>query len=269
MLHKIYTNIYYKNRTVTKYFKNLKVFTKKFKSQYGGSNLKIKYDNAEYIFEKNEDDNIYILYSADKKENTCVTVIIDKELKNANISTIDSFDKCISNKDKVGTTLLKITLKMLEKYKNKFNIEVITLSDQSYKKCNGKEIDMMTLSILTTGETWYGHYGFRPIIYKNNNAKLDKIENDKYNENIKIMNKLKIKDINLIKYFEKIKSFTPEQLDYIKNIIKNDQEVLVKDFLKRFLQEFDKTCVYFYKFYRQLYKDIKLHTLKTYFGKFI
>ena len=52
MLHKIYTNIYYKNRTVTKYFKNLKVFTNKFKSQSGGSNLKIKYDNAEYIFEK-------------------------------------------------------------------------------------------------------------------------------------------------------------------------------------------------------------------------
>ena len=58
MLHKIYTNIYYKN---------LKDFTNKFKSQSGGSNLKIKYDNVEYIFEKNEDDNIYILYSADKK----------------------------------------------------------------------------------------------------------------------------------------------------------------------------------------------------------
>jgi hypothetical protein len=42
MLHKIYTNIYYRNRTVTKYFKNLKDFTNKFKSQSGGSNLKIK-----------------------------------------------------------------------------------------------------------------------------------------------------------------------------------------------------------------------------------
>ena len=44
---------------------------------------------------------------------------------------------------------------MLEKYKNKFNINIITLSDQSYKKCNNKEIDMMILSTLTTGETWF------------------------------------------------------------------------------------------------------------------
>ena len=183
MQQQIYTNIYFKNRTIQKYFKTLNDFKNKFFKnnfivQSGGSNLKIKYDNHEYIFEKNEDENIFILYSIDKTQETCVTseikteflftdlnskrqslfgvtVIIDKELFNANISTINNFDKCIFNGDKVGTTLLKLTIKMLEKYKNKFNINIITLSDQSYKKCNNKEIDMMIMSTLTTGETWY------------------------------------------------------------------------------------------------------------------
>ena len=67
MQHQIYTNIYLKNKAIQKYFKTLNDFKNKFIVQSGGSNLKIKYNNHKYVFEKNEDENIFILYSIDKK----------------------------------------------------------------------------------------------------------------------------------------------------------------------------------------------------------
>ena len=137
---------------------------------YGGSKEKIKitYKDFEYQFIKYENDEQYILYSDDKKYN-CVSVIVSKEDHVAEIHGIGNYKNCIQHKSLlektnlgVGTLLLKITLKMLIKYKNKFGINKISLTDNSKKKCNNNNIILSQMLFLLTGNTWYSKYGFKP-----------------------------------------------------------------------------------------------------------
>jgi hypothetical protein len=102
----------------------------------GGNKIIIDYDNYNYIFEESEiDDNHYILYS--KNDEDCVTVIISKEDQVAEIHSIGNYKSCLMaiTNEGVGSTLLKITLKMLKKYKQKLGIKMIILTDNSLIRC--------------------------------------------------------------------------------------------------------------------------------------
>lgn len=88
--------------------------------QKGGYNkLRIEHNNNDYIFEESEiDKNHYILNS--KNNDECVIVIISKEDKIAEIHSIGNYKSCLYNtNENVGSELLKITIKMLKKYKKK------------------------------------------------------------------------------------------------------------------------------------------------------
>jgi len=43
---------------------------------------------------------------------------------------------------------------MLQKYKDKFNIDKIILTDNSIKKCGNKNIILSSMLILLTGNSW-------------------------------------------------------------------------------------------------------------------
>ena len=112
---------------------------------YGGCKriLTIEYKEHKYEFiESKIDDNFFVLYSQDKNEYDCVTVLISTKENSAEIIGISGLEKkCIKSvkndvNEKVGSTLLIITIKMLKKYKNKLNINKIILKDNSVKKCN-------------------------------------------------------------------------------------------------------------------------------------
>ena len=220
-----------------------------FTEQIGGSKkLKVTYDDKEYIFEEAMDKNYYVLYSKDEYE--CVAIIIDIENKIAEIHGIGNYTSCLDDINiNVGSTLLKITLKMIKKYKNKFDITKILLTDNSLKKCHNKNIKLSMMLILLTGETWYGKYGFRPI-----EKKLIK----KYEDNIKIMNTIKLSDIDLIRYLN-MTSINKDIIDKTKLFIEKHSLMLLKDYLSKFIKEYDKTCIYFYNFYEQLFIDLKLY----------
>lgn len=214
----------------------------------GGKKLKVVYNDKKYIFEEAMDKNYYVLYSKDEFE--CVAVIIDIETKTAEIHGIGNYTSCLDDiNTNIGSTLLRITLKMIEKYKDKFNINKILLADNSLKKCNNKNIELSKMMILLTGQTWYGKYGFRPTRL---------FDNEQYENNIKIMNSVKLNDIDLIKYL----SMTTLDKNIIKKskiFLQTHSNMLVKDYLLRFLKEYDKTCLYFYDFYQQLFIDLGLY----------
>ena len=44
-----------------------------------------------------------------------------------------------------------------------------------------------------------------------------------------------------------------------KKFIKEHFSLLVKDYLSKFLKEYDKTCNYFYEFYFRLFNDLGLY----------
>jgi hypothetical protein len=137
---------------------------------------------------------------------------------------------------------------MIIKYKEKLDIKKIILTDNSLKKCNNKDIKLGIMLTLLTGDTWYGKYNFRP---KDNRLKI------KYENNKIIMNKVTLKDIDLLKYL-KMSKLNKTVIENSEKFIKKHQSLLLKDYLIRFLKEFDKTCEYFFDFYEYLFDDLGL-----------
>ena len=230
--------------------------------QNGGGDIIITYNNNEYKYTQINDEDYYILYSKDEFD--CVSVVIDKENKVGEIHGIGNFESClIDTNTNIGSTLLKITIKMLKKYKKELDINKIVLTDNSIKKCGKKDIILAHMLMLLNGNTWYGKYGFRPI--KVNNYEYNKILIKKYNNNQLIINKITIKEANILKYIKMKKN--KEVINYFEIIYYKNENMLLKDFLQKFLKEFDKTCYYFYKFYEELYYDIGLENFyKLFFG---
>jgi len=232
----------------------------------GGEDLIITYKDYEYKYTQIMDEDYYILYSEDDSESDCVSVVIDKERKVGEIHGIGNFKSClIDSNTKVGSTLLKITIKMLKKYKDTFGINKIVLTDNSVKKCkaNKEDIKLSHMLILLTGDTWYGKYGFRPINVKTYDY--DEILNENYNNNKLIMDKITIKEANIMKY---IKMTKDKNVIYaVEKILEKDENMLLKDFLQRFLKEYESTCSHFSVFYDRLYNDLKLEKFyKLFFG---
>jgi hypothetical protein len=134
-----------------------KVPIKRFlKLQYGGgSPLKINYEDNEYIFEHVEiNGEYYAIFT--QNEDECISVVIHRSDKLAEIHGLGNNPSCIksSNTTSVGSTLLKITLKMLRKYKDKLGITKIVLTDNSLKRCGKENIILSHMMILLTGDTW-------------------------------------------------------------------------------------------------------------------
>jgi len=242
-----------------------------------GKNLKIEYDNKIYKFKRNDiDKDTYYLYSLDNSDDTCVTIMIDEKDKIAEIHSISTDNKyCLDDKltnEKYGSNLLKLTLSMLKKYKNKFGINLITLRDNSVKKCGKYTISLPIMLTLLSGETWYGKYGFRPIeriSYETTEWQLDKISLEKYKKNKDIIKNIKLENVNFKKIFNKAELSE----DFIKEtykFIKENKSLLLKTYLSLLLKDFNKNCESFYKFYRILYDEIGLYLIDNkYYGLFI
>lgn len=223
----------------------------------GGKKLSVTYNDHKYIYEQVMDDDYYILFSKDEKEE-CVMIIISKEEKTAEIHGIGNYRSCfMDTNENVGSTLLKITIKMIKKYKDRFGIEMIILADNSLKKCHDKNIQLGNMLTLLTGDTWYGKYGFRPIEYSDNKYIIDEHHNKLYEKNKHIIDNIKIGDFNLLNYI----NITENEglINATEKIINQNPEMLLKDYLINIMKKYDKTCIYFHKFYMQLYDDIGLY----------
>lgn len=244
-------------------------------NQFGGSEkLKIKYKNFDYIFKQVYDtEYIYILYSYDDSNGECVILTIDKEDKSVIITSLGSLDKYYNEEINVGSNLLKITLKMIRKYKDKLGVNKILLTDNTIYYCNNIKLDLQIMMTLFEGHTWYGKYGFRPYNKEGNTYILDNYYNKIYDINLQIMNTIKIKDINFNKYLLLINekypdNFTLEIIDIFNLFLENNKDLLVKDFLKIINKKdiFKKTCDYFNVYYKILFDDLQLKKINSYYG---
>ena len=68
----------------------------------------------------------------------CLIVDINKELGIAHLTSISYNDKCFDIKSiqKSGSSLLNLSLKLIDKIKLHYNLKKITLTDFSRKYCN-------------------------------------------------------------------------------------------------------------------------------------
>ena len=222
----------------------------------GGKYLEINYKDETYKYKKYEDTEYYVLYSQDKHKYECASVIISKEDKLAEVHGISNYTSCLQNtNENVGSHLLQITLKMLKKYSSELGINKISLTDNSIKKCERTNIILSKMLILLSGHTWYGKYNFRPYdIYEN---RINEFMNEKYENNIKIMDTITIKNANLSEYI-KITNNT-KLINEISKLLKIQPDMLLKKYLKKLLNNYDNKCKYFTMFYEKLFSDIGLH----------
>ncbi len=112
------------------------------------------------------------------------------------------------------------------------------------------------LSIFTTGDTWYGKYGFIPFDIETN--KSDSLLVHKYNKNKLIVSTTKVKDTKVKKYIlEAITKLKIKQdiSDFSAQLDKFSDHS-IKDFLLHFLIKFNKTCLIFEHFYKKLANDL-------------
>lgn len=274
---KLCLSMYYTNPILNKTFSNYSQFldflNKKnvfeLNQKGGDKTYSINYDNHDYIFKYSENDSMIVLTSWNNPNNECVGIHIDKTNSIANINSINGdMPDCTYSITRVGTILLKVTMKMLEKYKNKLGIKVITLSDKSYLICYNNNIELSYLGVLASGHTWYGKYGFRPVKYEKNKNFYNVVPHEYllqvYDANKKIMDELTIKQVNWSQYIENQKV-----LKAIGQIILVKPSMLVKEFIKNILLDWNKNCDLISKTYIKLFNDIGLIHTGTLYGKFI
>ena len=215
--------------------------------QYGGSKHTIlKYKNEEfkfYVF--NEGNSIfYNLYQNNdvNKRPECLIISVNKKEKFAYINGISYDGDCfqIDSIQKSGSTLLKISLKIIEKIQGHYKLVYIQLKDNSNKYCEKSEtnIELSSLYMLTKADTWYSSYGFLPF-----NSEKKIVDQEAYNiyaSNKKIVNSMLVKDTKIRKYLEK----ATDKLD-----LKISKEI----FHKLFKKYDDKSIrVFFYDFMKNL-----------------
>lgn len=251
--NKILQEFFFFNDKLLKIYKNYNNFYSIGK-QFGG--YSIEYNNMKIKFEKAVDDNLTTVYlSSLDKNNNCILILIYKDDKTAIIQGITS-EKCFKNPEfNNGKYLLTITIKFLKKYKDKFNINRIELTDNSFINCNheGIKIWLADLSLLQYGDTFYGRFGFIPN---------KKIDYNNLNDNKKLLEKLLTKNINL-------KEFVNINYELNKNLLKilylSYDEFKNKLFIEWFnyisKKLMKKNCEFFEYFISNILKKLKLTSL--------
>ena len=201
-------------------------FTYKNGIQVGGviKEIKIEYNKKiELTFkmiENNKGLEIYLSNEIEENKltenNSCIFIQINKNTKTAHIFGVSSssLHNCFSDPEfilkKPGNFYLDMSIKMLRKYKDKLNINKITLLDNAkIQPKMGKSYSLSQFKLLTEGITWYEKYGF----------KINKEVKKQHQTNKDIIKNLKTKETNL---YQLIKNSNHEKtkVDYKNNILK-------------------------------------------------
>ena len=187
--------------------------------QNGGKIITINAKTIELHFEhvlNTDNESIYLTdISQDDMYNdkSCIIIHINRKEKAAEITSLSSennlkcYESDIFEVKKPGKFYMETTIKMLKKYKDKFNINKIIVSDRAFIRCNKFNINFSEYLFFTTGQTFYGKYDFTLV---------DKDNKEKENKNIKKINKLLIKDINFDKIIEKSIKFDKKYNNLLK-----------------------------------------------------
>jgi hypothetical protein len=207
---------------------DLQLRYKMLKEQSGGAIKHIYKGHKFKVDETKIDDTTYSvrINGYDDENINCVGIEITEGI--AQIENIGYFPNCA--KDGLpaggGKILMDWALTYLMTNKERFHIKRIILQDNSrlISKCK-HDVWLAITSTLTSGETWYGKYGFLP--YAPVAQTPDKIGLKNYNMNIKIMKVTKLKDVDLAIL---VKPLDKELADELKN---TDKNTLLKKVLKR------------------------------------
>ena len=160
-----------------------------------------------------------------KNRNECIVIYINEKDKVAELRSLTIENgKCIDLEDfglkTTGKFHLKVAIKMLKKYKDKFRINKIVLEDIATVKCNETEFPLSSYMLLTKGYTFYGKEGFEYV---------EQDYNDLLKKYKKYISKLKVKDLNIK---DMLKNSKNKKLNsVVRDKAKDNKNMLFVDFL--------------------------------------
>ena len=224
-----------------------------------------------------------------KKKEECATIVIDKDTKTAILHNMSLFEDCSQKITRSvdglmksikpqsglaqggiadGSKLLRFTLNLLLRYKEKYGFDKILLKDNSFLYCQScsKTVKLASLKMIMEGTTWYSKYGFKPYDPLTNQPSKSLLKAIKMND--KILQVLETKDINILKItknmIKKEKNFNFD-IDEIKRLIKEDP--LFRNFMIRLTKEFEKYCCLIVYIMNIIYEMPGKIKLLDFFGK--
>lgn len=222
---------------------------------------KIKF--GEYIFILHilinaEDKKLILKVESEYNIEGCILVFIQDKTNYAQIHNLSNLPDCTENavfpKEGGGKILLNFIMNYLKNNKDKYNINNITLTDNSYIRCKEPKkeiyhnISLGDIYLLKYGKTWYESNGFIP----------NRSMNKKYSENnIKIMNTKKVKDYPEL--YERLKEL--EKNYNLKKLIERKKDMLLKDFFKLLFKNVDNFCYMIKDEIINIFIDLNLHSL--------
>lgn len=246
----------------------------------GGGEIEIKkeiFKYNEYQFNittlKDTENNRISIKISSKIYGFCLLMFIDKDTNYVQIENLSNFPDCAINKIMPykggGKILLNVAINFLRINYNTYKRNRIVLADNSKINCfdnnnnNNINLFLAPLTTLKKGHTWYGMFGFRP--FDDQEQKPDNRGLRYYKQNYDKMQTLKLKDnmfiINMILSVEKKYNYNILNKTIIKQIINNNNDILVKNFIQKILV-IDKFCVIFEKIYIDILRELKLHNFR-------
>lgn len=214
-----------------------------------------RYMDNKFNVKIDDDDKKHIIITVVAKDgNDCVTVFIYNEENIAIIHNMSYYSDCAVDGLKHpggGDLLFRFILSFIIINKDKYKINRIVLQDQSFLACgenSSVKIALSRLRIVTHGQPWpgacplrsteYMKYDFKP--YNPLKRVPDKNILQRLDFNIKMLEKMKTKDINIWKIVNKFDNVDNTDRSEIKNMI--DTNLLFKDFIKDMSKNFYKYC---------------------------
>ena len=221
-----------------------------------------------FITDEIQDDIVHIVVETDDS-NECATIFIDKGI--AILHNMSYFENCAKEglrRPGGGNKLLRFTLNLIIKYKNKYGIKRILLTDKSYIQCQGKSetIKLAQLRQITHDSPWYSAYGFKP--YDSFRQKPSKSLDKAILKNNEILKSLKTTDINIGEIIgkaihkEKIKDYDANELTRLV-----EKYPLMRGFILRLIQEYDKYCYILIHLLKVIYAPESKSGLTDFYGK--
>lgn len=231
----------------------------------------LKYGDEVFNFIKFKEGNSisYNLYQNDDVDKIpqCIIININLKQKIAYINGISYHENCfnVNSVRKSGSTLLKVSLKLLKMIKHKYDLTHVCLKDNSHIYCDGNtkyEIELSSLKMLISGETWYTSYGFIPY-----NVNKNCVDQEKYNfylKNKKIIENTQIKNTNIKKIITNALIKLGSSVDINKMAEYYDNKN-IKTFFKHFLsknkKDYKKRCIAFSMTYKKIMENIGVVSL--------
>lgn len=261
-IHNCFMEWYCSNISNTKYENTIQyggIRSTKLIKQYNGYKFRIEIDEYTDVI------IIHILSHKTVSPDMCGIIEIDKKTGLTILQNMSNYKECTIPDliNKGGTVILNFILGFLKENKKTLGVKRIILKDNSMKTCNNcpDNIHLGDMYMLLYGNTWYGKYGFKPYNPQKNIPDITLLE--EYLNNQKIINKIKVRDVNLLTYInDAIKKYQIKNYNFhnIFKCIDDWQNKSLSKVLKILLIDYDNNCCVFNYMIRQIYKHFGLYS---------